>query len=240
MAHERRPSLTILMDFLGEQAGFLEYGLSTLTHPQAQFTSSDNSVEIQLKLTTPLKMSCKLLRSSTDKDMTEYTFKNYKDPNVTFMVNMPEPGYYKFMIFAGPTGAAAPKDLPNVFNYLIHCIPMVPKPVYPFPKAEHEWICGCLLYDPLCIVKNNLKDVHFKIKLQHATECELSANGDKFKLEEKGYENDKYWVGRFNLTPYRDIPAKLVVSAHFPGLRGNVDLLTYEISDAKEAVPVDD
>lgn len=85
----------------------------------------------------PVKVTGNLIETSTTKDYSNLLFTQTQGDVVSYIIQLPNPGFYKLQIYALPVSDDS-KTLPGVFNYLINCT-RAPKPVQPFPKQYAQW-----------------------------------------------------------------------------------------------------
>ena len=196
--------------YLGSQPKFSELGLSAMSHIEPEIFLNDNQVEIKLKCNKgPVKVTHQLICCRTDKELSEYVFTQTLHGVVTFIVNLPESGFYKFQIFALPVDDDS-KSLPNVYNYLINCNRAL-LPVFPFPKQYAQWKDGCFLHEPLCLHKDSkLTNIKWKVNIPNAKAVAVVVDGDWHHFEKKG----NHWEGCFSLDQYRGKDKKVTVNAN--------------------------
>lgn len=156
----------------------------------------------------PVKVTGNLIQVSTLKEHVENIFTQTSQDVVSFLVQIPETGYYKLQIYALPVSDES-KTLPGVYNYLLNC-PTISKPVHPYPKQYAQWKEGCYIYGPLVVSKNNLNSgVSFKVVVPKAKAVAAVVNEEWTQLENK---NGDVWEG--NVKGDAD---KLTLNANFGG-----------------------
>ncbi|KAK6174351.1 hypothetical protein SNE40_017646 [Patella caerulea] len=198
---------------LGPQDGLKDAGMSPSSHKKDEFVILENDVEIKFDVTAPVKCTTNLIQCRTDKDMSEFVFvqTSHKDNTVSFVISVPESGYYKFQIFALPKSNES-KSLPNVYNYLIHCKQAL-KTVYPYPKQFAIWKDGCYLYEPLMLNSSvRLRNVNFKLLVPKANAVAVVVEGEWFQLEKKG---DDIWETKIDLDKWKGKDTKLTLNGNF-------------------------
>lgn len=196
--------------YLGEQPKFSELGLSTFSHTEPKITVNDNQVEIRIKCKEPVKVTHQLINCRTDEEVSQYVFTQTLHGLVSFIISLPESGFYKFQIFSLKSNDDS-KSLPNVYNYLINCTQAL-HPVYPFPKQYAQWKEGCFLHEPLFLHKDApLKNVFWKVIIPNANNVAVVADGEWFHLEKKG----NHWESTFNLEQFKKKETKVTLNANF-------------------------
>jgi len=149
--------------FLGPQAKFVKYGISTVSHsePVIYMQDDQSQVEIIIGVKPGTRITVKMISYERKKECTEYVLIRALGPNYCFLIRPPLPGFYKFQIYALPPDEAGPQLL-GVYNYLIHCPSCFGD--NPFPKQYPPWKAGCYLYEPISLPKG-LTDTQVKFKL---------------------------------------------------------------------------
>jgi len=195
--------------YLGPQPRFSELGLSTFSHTENEIRTNDNQMEIKFKYKDQVKVTHQLINCRTGDEVSEFVFTQTHNNVVTFIISLPESGFYKFQVFALPA-KSEDKSLPNVFNYLINCVRAL-HPVFPFPKQYAQWKDGCYLHEPLVLHKEApLRNVFFKVIIPGANAVAVVADGEWFHLEKKG----NHFEGRANLEPFKGKDTKVTVNAN--------------------------
>ncbi|PVD31074.1 hypothetical protein C0Q70_10351 [Pomacea canaliculata] len=77
-------------------------------------------VEIIIGTTTETRVTSKLLSHERKQDVSDFALVRCLGPSYCFLIRPPAPGFYKFQIYALPSGEAGPNMI-GVYNYLIHC-----------------------------------------------------------------------------------------------------------------------
>ncbi|KAK3589728.1 hypothetical protein CHS0354_021045 [Potamilus streckersoni] len=194
--------------YLGAQPSFDKLGLSCLSHIDASFSSDTNQVEIKFKCKNPVKVTNQLICCRTEKEFNEYVFSQSLHGTVSFIVHMPESGFYKLQIFAVDAKDDT-KSLPNVYNYLIECKKAL-NPVFPFPKQYAQWKDGCYLHEPLVLhTDGKLTNIQWKVIVPNAKAVAVVADGDWQHFEKKG----NHWEANFSLDHLRGKKAKITLNA---------------------------
>jgi len=207
MAQPSRPDLP--QGYLGPQPQFTPLGLSAFSHMEPDIRVNDNQLEIKLKCKSPLKVTHQLINTRTEEEVSEYVFTQTLHGVVTFIISLPESGYYKFQIFALEAGDES-KSLPNVCNYLINCVRAL-HPVFPYPKQYAQWKDGCFLHEPLVLHKEaNCKSVFWKVIIPNARAVAVVANNEWFQLDKVG----NHWEGTFNLDQFKGKDTKVTLNAN--------------------------
>lgn len=196
--------------YLGPQPKFAELGLSELSHTESEIRQNDNQMEIKIKCKNKCKVTHQLIDCRNDKDVSEYVFTQTMHGVISFIINLPESGFYKFQMFALPHDDDS-KSLPNVLNYLINCVRAL-HPVFPFPKQYAQWKEGCYLHEPLVLHKDApLRRVFWKVVIPGAKNVAVVVEGEWFQLEKKG----NHFEGHSNLEPFKNESPKITLNANF-------------------------
>lgn len=204
----QKPDLPV--GYLGPQPKFAELGLSPLSHTEPEIRTNDNQLEIKIKCKENLKVTHQLINCRTDQEVSEFVFTQTLHGCISFIISLPESGFYKFQMFALPANDDS-KSLPNVYNYLINCVRAL-HPVFPFPKQYAQWKDGCYLHEPLVLHKESpLRNVFWKVIIPQANSVAVVADGEWFHLEKKG----AHFEGYSNLEPFKDKKAKITLNANF-------------------------
>ena len=216
--------------YLGPQERFSELGLSVLSHDHPEITARENHLEIKLKARNHVKITHQLVMCKNDHDFSEYVLVQNKDGVVHLHVHMPEgPEWYKLQIYALPASDPS-KSLPNVYNYLIHCVRCT-LPVYPFPKQFAQWKDGCYLHEPMVLNEHSkLTNIKFYVMVPKAKKVAVVAQGEEwFPLEHKGGPT---YEGKCSLDHLRGKDAKVTLCACFDASDENKfsTLLEYHIA----------
>lgn len=210
MKMAQRPDLPV--GYLGAQPKFSDLGMSCLSQIEPEIRTNDNQLEIKLKINKPLKVTHQLINTRDNSDHSQFVFTQTYHGTITFIINLPESGYFKFQIFALPADDDC-TSLPNVYNYLINCVRAL-HPVFPFPKQYAQWKDGCYLHEPLVLHKEApLKNVFWKVIISGAKAVAVVADGEWFHLEKKG----NHFEGNTNLDPFKNKDAKITVNANLGG-----------------------
>lgn len=77
-------------------------------------------MEIIIGTTTETRVTSKLLSHERKQDVSDFALVRCLGPSYCFLIRPPAPGFYKFQIYALPSGEAGPNMI-GVYNYLIHC-----------------------------------------------------------------------------------------------------------------------
>ncbi|GAB1603989.1 hypothetical protein Ahia01_000680200 [Argonauta hians] len=197
--------------YLGAQEKFGEFGLSTQNYAEPEITIQDNELEIKLKASKPVKVTCNLIACKDDAETPEYVFTHTLDQIVTLVIHFPASGFYKLQIYALPLSDES-KTLPGVFNYLVH-VKRALNAAYAFPKQYAQWKDGCYLYEPLVLHSgSSLAKVNFKCRIPKANAVAVVAEGEWVHLTKDANEN---WEGKVPLTQHRGKGVKVTLNANF-------------------------
>lgn len=163
---------------------------------------------MKFKFDKLVKVTGNLIQVSTLKECSDGIFTQTQGNVVSFLVQVPDPGYYKLQIYALPVTDES-KTLPGVFNYLLNCS-NVPKAPRPYPKQYAQWKEGCYLQEPLLISKSELSGgVNFRVTVPNAKAVAVVVKDEWTQLDKK--EGD-LWEGR--VTGNAD---KMTLNANFGG-----------------------
>ncbi|XP_052770692.1 uncharacterized protein LOC128210391 [Mya arenaria] len=183
MAEEELSDIPYLTEgYLGQQAKFESYGLTCVSHPDPVIRLDTNKVEIVIGMAEKTRFTTKFKRMEPIKEMNECVFTQNMESEVHYNIAVSQPGFYKFEIYALPSGEAGPKFI-NVFNYLIH-VRAVNAYVEPYPKQYPLWKQeGCFVYEPMMIQKGCNYGVAFRYYVPRAVDVQVKAGEDWHKLE---------------------------------------------------------
>ncbi|BFY97405.1 hypothetical protein BsWGS_00445 [Bradybaena similaris] len=138
--------------YLGKQQRFDEFGLACVSHIDPVVHLDVNTVTIVMKTSIPMRVTANLIQVESEEEFPDFVFSNTLGSQISFIVNLHTPGYYKLQIYAMPQSDPS-QQLPGVFNYLINCR-AVTQAVFPFPKQYAQWKEGCFMYEPGVIPTN--------------------------------------------------------------------------------------
>lgn len=77
-------------------------------------------LDVKIRTSKPTKVTANLTNCATNEELPQHVFTQTRGQDVSFLVSLPQVGYYKLQIFA----LLLPDDnktLPGVYNYLINC-----------------------------------------------------------------------------------------------------------------------
>ena len=154
--------------YLGKQAKFDEFGLSTITHPEPAIELNTNEIEIHIGYSQPTRFTTKLLLCGAGgKDNPESVMVNNLQGRMCYTITVPQVGYYKFQIYALPLTEAGP-NMVGVFNYLL-LVKDVDEEIRPYPKQYPPWKNGCYMWEPRGIPRGcRAPGVPFKMHIPNA------------------------------------------------------------------------
>lgn len=203
---------TLVNGYLGPQPLFGQLGLSTKSHPEAEFETSENEFVIKLRATKPVKITSKVVSESTGGESLERVFIQTRGEDVNLLVSLDKPGYYRLQIYALPASDDS-KQLPGVFNYLIHCRG-TPRKARLFPKQFAQWKDGCILLEPFSLAGDTVKgDVTFRLVIPKAHAVAVTIGDDWTHLEPG---DNGIWTGRVNnIEKYKGKGLYAVLNANF-------------------------
>ncbi|KAL4231263.1 hypothetical protein ACF0H5_008843 [Mactra antiquata] len=180
MADDDIPYLT--EGYLGEQAKFRPYELVTVSHQDPVIRLDTNKVEIVIGMTQPTRFTTKFKRMDPIKEMNSCVFAQNMGDSMHFNIAVSQTGFYKFEIYALPSGEAGPNFI-NVFNYLLH-VKFVDAYVEPYPKQYPAWKQnGCFVFEPMMLQKSVGYGVMFRYFIPNAVDVQVKAGEDWYKLE---------------------------------------------------------
>jgi hypothetical protein len=208
---------------LGPQPAFSRCGLIIDSHTDPYITTETGDVQISFSLTEALRMTSQLhiVSHTPVKDASEYILQQ-GDANdaVTFILHLPEPGMYKFQLFAVPQKEAT-ESLPGVYTYLINCH-QTSDTLLPFPKQFGPWKDGCYLYEPL---EGHLQPnrpskgsassydhVYFKMDVPKARNVAIVVGSEWTQLKQ---EQPGLWMGEVLMEKHWQKERKATVCASF-------------------------
>lgn len=183
MAMQEDIELPYLTDgYLGKQMKFDSYGLITVSHPDPFIKMDSDRVEIIIGTSEKIRMTTKMISMGTKKECNEYSLVRIQGPNFCFLLRPPVQGFYKFQIYALPSGEAGPQ-MQGVINYVVYC-PGLAADVQPFPKQYPQWKDGCYLFEPYSIPKGTREPVGFKVYVPKAKDVQVKVGNDWNPLEQ--------------------------------------------------------
>ncbi|XP_060078573.1 uncharacterized protein LOC132558066 [Ylistrum balloti] len=168
--------------YLGPQAKFFPYGLTTLTHPEPVIHSDSNRIEIIIGTCEKMRCMTKLLGVNPKGECNQFVFTQTDDAGFHFIIAVPRTGFFKLQIYALPNNEAGPNMI-NVYNYLLN-IQQIDNYVESFPKQYPLWKQeGCYLYEPFMIMKGNRDPVKFRYLIPRAVNVQMKVGEDWNELE---------------------------------------------------------
>ncbi|KAK0052059.1 kyphoscoliosis peptidase [Biomphalaria pfeifferi] len=189
---DERP--TLQNGYLGAQPLFSEFGLLAKSHAEPEFETNENEFVIKLKASQPVKITSKIVSDETLGDSQERVFIQTRGEDVNLLVSLDMPGYHRLQIYALPA-ADDSKQLPGVFNYLIHCTG-TPRKSRLFPKQFAQWKDGCVLLEPFSLAGDHIKgDVVFRLMVPNALAVAVTIEENWFHLDPG---DNGIWTGRVN------------------------------------------
>ena len=84
--------------YLGAQPRFNEFGLQTLTHHDPVIHLECNTIEIKFGVCQEMRVTANLIDVESEKDFPEFVFTQTSGSNVSFVVVMPQVGFYKLQL----------------------------------------------------------------------------------------------------------------------------------------------
>jgi len=216
VAAHLEPFPTLPSGYLGAQPSFEVFGMATDSHPDPYILTNldtlGGSLKISLRLSRPLRITAQLLYVSGGQnlDSSEYILQQSVNKGVTFMLNLPKTGLFKFQIFATLQSETG-DSLPGVFNYLIDCRGTVDHPA-PYPKQFGPWKEGCSLETPLeARLHTSAEHIYFKMAVPRASAVAVVIGQEWTQL--KQLENS--WQGEVPIEKHRDKEHKVTVCGNF-------------------------
>lgn len=169
--------------YLGKQAKFDEFGLSTITHPEPAIELDTNEIEIHIGYSQPTRFTTKLLLCGTGgKDLADCVMVNNLQGRMCYTITVPQIGYYKFQIYALPLTEAGP-NMVGVFNYVL-LVKEVNEEMRPYPKQYPPWKNGCYMWEPRGIPHGcRAPGVPFKMHIPNAVQVMVRAGDEWTELE---------------------------------------------------------
>lgn len=132
--------------YLGAQPKFSEFGMVAASHQDPIIHLDCNTVTVLLKCEQPMRMTANLISVEEEQEYPDFIFSNTIGSNITFVVNLPNTGFFKLQIYGIPMSDKR-QELPGIYNYLINCR-QVTQAVFPFPKQYAQWKEGCFMAEP--------------------------------------------------------------------------------------------
>ncbi|XP_041357773.1 uncharacterized protein LOC121374732 [Gigantopelta aegis] len=221
---------------LGALENFSKFGLSCYSHMHEKFCIPENECIIKLKTTEDVRITTQLTNYNDRlKNLSEYVFMQRDDDIISFIINFPASGYYKFEIYALPADAEH-KTLPNVFNYFIK-VDHATTAAHVYPKQYAHWQGGCYLYEPLVLDStSDLQNANFKVHIPNATKAAIVVehNGKVWHhLQLKGRD----FGGSVALDHYGNEDVKVMLNANYGESDTYATLLEYTIFNTS---PIED
>lgn len=211
--------------FLGAQSKFAEFGLSTFSHNDSELDLEGNQVTVEVKFTTPNKVTGILTSCESGTEHPEYVFSQTRGDVIAFSVSMPTSGYYKFQIYSLPLPNES-NTLIGVFNYLINC-KKVTSPVVPYPKQFAQWKEGCYINSPMTLNSaNDLSSVRFEAQIPNVKAVAVVASGDWTQLQKNA---NGLWCGTVSLEKYKGKETKVTLNGNYGNDNKYATLLAYTI-----------
>lgn len=198
--------------YLGPQSLFSQLGLSTKSHHEPEFETSENEFVIKMKASKAVKVIGKVVSEATGAESLERVFIQTRGEDVNLLVSLDKPGYHRLQVYALPASDNS-KQLPGVFNYLIHCT-STPRKSRLFPKQFAQWTDGCVLLEPFSLAGDAVKgDVMFRVVIPKAHAVAVTI-GDNWTHLEPG--DNGIWTGRVTGTEkYKGKGLYAVLNANF-------------------------
>lgn len=211
---EAHPDLPI--SFLGEQQGFRDMGLSTVSHPDPFLQLNSNELTIVLHSTQSLRVTSQLFYVVNDIDedqCSDYVLHQATKDEIHFQLKLPDLGWYKFQIYAIPLSDSS-DSFPLVYNYLIRCGAATITAV-PYPKQYGLWKQGCFLYSPqegklTRQSQTHSEGIHFKMSVPKAHSVAVVIGDDWTLLNQEG----GVWEGMVDVAGNWGIESKAMVYAN--------------------------
>ncbi|XP_076460997.1 kyphoscoliosis peptidase-like isoform X2 [Babylonia areolata] len=218
---------TLPHGYLGPQAKFQEFGMSTVSHNSPEISTSTSPLEVKIRAAKPIKVTANLVVCGTETEHKEYVFTQTEEEGkgVTLIVVLPSAGYFKLQIFA-LLGTDDSKSLPNVYNYLINSTIPSSTPVITFPKQFAQWKDGCYLFKPYHL--NNLEKAAFEVCIPGAKAVAVTVEKDWFHFTQGP---DGAWRGEVGgLARFRGKGLKAILNANFLADKSKyTSLLEYDL-----------
>ncbi|XP_033757401.1 uncharacterized protein LOC117339799 [Pecten maximus] len=168
--------------YLGPQAKFFPYGLTTMSHPEPVIHSDSNRIEIIIGTCEKTRFMTKLLGVNPKGECNQFVFTQNQGGEFHFIIAVPRTGFFKFQIYALPNNEAGPNMI-NVYNYLLN-VQQIDNYVESFPKQYPLWKQeGCFLYEPMMIMKGQRDPVKFRIFVPRAVNVQIKVGEDWNELD---------------------------------------------------------
>lgn len=198
--------------YLGAQPKFNEYGLNTLSHHDPVIHLEKNQLEIQFATAQEMRVTANLIEADTDKDFPDYVFTQTQGSVVSFVVTLPNPGFYKLQLYSIPASDTS-QQLPGVYNYLINC-KKITQQAFPFPKQYAQWKEGCFMETPLVLHPNCGNEVLFRVLVPKAAAVAVVAGDEWTHLSSP---QTGMWEGKVKLGGLYGRGVKVTLNANYGG-----------------------
>lgn len=172
--------------YLGPQAKFQQYGLTTISHSEPVIWMADDQPEVDVILGTQpgTRITTKLISWERKNECNQNCLVRAMGSTYSFLIRPPMPGFYKFQIYALPADEAGPQLL-GVYNYFIHCPGYFGGDQQMFPKQFPMWKDGGYLYEPLSLPKNvRHPAVRFHLCVPNARDVQIKVDNLWTQLQE--------------------------------------------------------
>jgi hypothetical protein len=144
-----------------------------------------------------------------NQDCSEFILQQSSNRGVTFVLNLPKTGQFKFKIFATLQSETG-DSLPGVFNYLIVCKNTQASPAA-FPKQFGPWKEGCSLDGPLEGRLQAVDSVFFKMDVPRASAVAVVIGQEWTQLKQDGTS----WEGEVPVGKHVNQEHKVTVCGNF-------------------------
>lgn len=198
--------------YLGAQPKFNEYGLNTLSHHDPVIHLERNTVEVQFATAQNMRVTANLIEVETEKDYPDLIFTQTQGSVISFLVTLPNEGFYKLQLYAIPANDTS-QQLPGVYNYLINCKRISDRPL-PFPKQYAQWKEGCCMEGPIILHPDTCKggEALFRVRVPKAAAVAVVAGEDWTHLESA---QPGLWEGRVPLGKHFGKHEKVTLNANY-------------------------
>lgn len=168
--------------YLGPQAKFEPYGLKTVSHQDPVIYLDTNKVSIVIGTRDKCRFTTKFKRMDPITECNSCVFTQNMGSEFHFSIAVTQTGFYKFEIYALPSGEAGPHFI-DVYNYLL-VVQNVDTYVEAFPKQYPLWKQeGCFVFEPMMLQKGINTMVKFRYFIPKAVDVQIKAGEDWNKLE---------------------------------------------------------
>jgi len=216
--------------FLGPQGNFNNFGMQITSHKDPFIVSEKGSSVIKFKNTRPMKLMSQLIFVSggSQEDMSSYVLQNTTEDSISFLLELPKNGSYKFTVFGLPADQAS-DNVPALFNCLIECL-QGNKDAAPFPKQFSQWKSSGVLVSPTSgKLTGSPSPTKFDLRIVNARDVAVVIGDAWTQLSKQSNGN---WTGDVDLSQHVGKQTKCVICANMDDNEATFStLLEYSIAN---------